>query len=355
METLFTRSIEIILENQLPSGGYIASPHFNTYRYCWFRDGAFIAYSMDLVGEHSSAAGFHDWGARTLNQRADLIKRAVDKGRLAIPLKANEILHTRYTLDGDDGDEEWPNNQLDGFGTWLWVLGEHIRLDKTPLKKEWIRAAQLVASYISTFWKSPCFDCWEENPNKIHTYTLAAIYAGLRSHSAFSDADHNQTLNEIRDFLWDDCVVDGRFVKFVGTNIVDANLLGLAIPYRVIDLDDPTLQATVAEIELKLRHGGGVHRYEKDTYYGGGEWILLAAWLGWYYNQIGEENKAKNLQKWVESHADSKGYLPEQIPVTLNDPSFYQPWRDRWGEIAKPLLWSHAKYLILSVINSSRD
>jgi len=26
-----------------------------------------------------------------------------------------------------------------------------------------------------------------------------------------------------------------------------------------------------------------MHRYADDTYYGGGEWVLLATWLGWYY------------------------------------------------------------------------
>jgi GH15 family glucan-1,4-alpha-glucosidase len=50
----------------------------------------------------------------------------------------------------------------------------------------------------------------------------------------------------------------------------------------------------------------------------------------------------------MESTANEMGYLPEQVPATLNDPSFYQPWLNRWGNIATPLLWSHANYLILN-------
>ncbi len=355
MDYLYTRSIEIILENQYPTGAYIASPNFGTYRYCWFRDGAFIAYAMDLVGEHSSAASFHDWVAQNVNKRADIVERVVSNNRLAKPLKANEILHTRYTVNGKEVEEDWPNFQLDGFGTWLWALGEHVKLGKAEIRVEWLRAAQLVASYISTLWNRPCYDCWEEYPNRIHTYTLAAIFAGLRSYSSITNADHHQTLDNIRRFLQDYCIVDGRFTKYVGTNEVDASLLGLAVPYWIVELDDPILLATVAEIEDKLRHGGGVHRYEKDTYYGGGEWVLLTAWLGWYYKRAGEWLKANELKNWVEAQADSQGFLAEQIPVSLTDESYYPLWRDRWGEIANPLLWSHAKYLILSKVDPKRD
>jgi len=35
------------------------------------------------------------------------------------------------------------------------------------------------------------------------------------------------------------------------------------------------------------------------------------------------------------------------VPHHLNDESFFEPWRKQWGEIAQPLLWSHANYLIL--------
>jgi GH15 family glucan-1,4-alpha-glucosidase len=51
--------------------------------------------------------------------------------------------------------------------------------------------------------------------------------------------------------------------------------------------------------------------------------------------------------QWVEAQADQLNELPEQVPATLIDESYYEPWKKRWGENAKPLLWSHAKYIIL--------
>jgi GH15 family glucan-1,4-alpha-glucosidase len=123
----------------------------------------------------------------------------------------------------------------------------------------------------------------------------------------------------------------------------------MATPYRVVSPDDPVMSAAVDKIETTLRQNGGVHRYAADTYYGGGEWILLTAWLGWYYTQVGEYEKAEAAKDWVEEQADELGHLPEQIPAALNVPAYYEPWRQRWGDIASPLLWSHAQYIILTV------
>jgi len=79
MSDLFTRSIEVIKKNQHSSGAYLASPNFSTYRYCWYRDGSFIAYAMNLIGEHESAARFHDWASSNVLSRVDIIQRALKK------------------------------------------------------------------------------------------------------------------------------------------------------------------------------------------------------------------------------------------------------------------------------------
>lgn len=348
MTDLFQRSIEIILENQAPSGAYVASPNFPTYQYCWFRDGSFIAYAMDLVGQTQSAARFHAWAARAILQRADLVERAISKARAGILPESEDQLHTRYTLAGEDGTrEEWPNYQLDGLGTWLWALGEHHRLSGRPLPAGWLKAAELAGDYLEALWPTPCYDCWEEFPNDIHPHTLATIYGGLNALSTLDTRNRDQTLNLLKSFIDQKAVHSGYIVKKIGSNTVDASLLGMAVPYNMVDLDDPRFTATVERIDSLLHVGGGVHRYAADTYYGGGEWILLTCWLGWVFARRGEHDRARTLLKWVEQQADAKGNLPEQVPANLNDPGYYQPWLERWGPIASPLLWSHAKYLIL--------
>lgn len=58
---LVARSVEVILAGQSPSGGYVACPNFEQYRYSWFRDGSFIADAMREAGQMESTDRFFDW------------------------------------------------------------------------------------------------------------------------------------------------------------------------------------------------------------------------------------------------------------------------------------------------------
>jgi GH15 family glucan-1,4-alpha-glucosidase len=346
MPDLVQRSVQIILENQSPSGAYVASPNFPTYRYCWFRDGAYIAYAMNRMGQHSSAARFHSWAANIINRRAEIVACALKKVACGESLSEDDILHTRYTLNGEEGEKEaWPNFQLDGFGTWLWSLAEYKTLTGASIPDDWISAARLVSDYLAALWHLPCYDCWEEFPNSVHTSTLAAIYGGLQASTKLTGHDYTKTTQNINIYIHRNMLLEGHFVKARGRSEVDASLISLAVPYQVIRPDDPGMLNTIRAIEQDLLHGG-LQRYRNDTYYGGGEWILLSAWLGWYYARSGQSGKVQTLLKWVESQADDDGNLPEQVPEYLNDPAAFQLWQQRWGEVASPLLWSHAKFLI---------
>jgi GH15 family glucan-1,4-alpha-glucosidase len=343
-------SISIILKYQHPSGAYVACPRFPPYEYSWFRDGAFIAYAMDSVGEHESARLFHDWASRTVLRYGSKMTRCVERTGQGVPPLNTEHFHARFTPEGYETEGTWGNHQLDGLGTWLWAICQHAKMvGATPLPGPWRNAVDLVRDYLAALWSLPCNDCWEEQEDRIHTYTLAAIYGGLREVAAICD-DHlaSATAEAVRLFLLDNAVMDGRLVKSLGSSEVDASLLGVAVPFGAIDAKDPVMQRTVEWIERDLRSGpGGLHRYRKDTYYGGGEWILLTAWLGWYYAETGQVQKSEAILDWVEAQTTAQGDLPEQIPANLNEPPYYVTWLRRWGAIASPLLWSHAKYLIL--------
>jgi GH15 family glucan-1,4-alpha-glucosidase len=303
---------------------------------------------MNLVGKHESAARFHNWAATVVNERAIVVQQAIAKAQHNELLTSVDYLHTRYSADGSEViGEEWPNFQMDGFGTWLWALGEHLTLTGKPLSGALERAAGMVADYLTALWQHPCYDCWEEYPDKIHPHTLAAIYGGLKAHSRFTGNDHHETIQAIETFVRKWGETEGHFVKYIGSNMVDASLLGLATPYRLVEPDDPLMLTTVSRIEQSLAQSGGVHRYTSDSYYGGGEWVLLTGWLGWYYTEIGNYDQAKAMLELMEKQAGVNGCLPEQVPANLNDPNNYEPWVKRWGPIAKPLLWSHAMYLLL--------
>ena len=364
MTDLYRRSIQIILENQSAGGAYIACPNFPTYHYCWFRDGSFTAYAMDLAGQHESAHLFHAWVAERVNEREALILDGLAKARAGGTLTEAEILHTRYHLDGTDGQPgEWPNFQLDGFGTWLWALNEHRNQNaEWQLSEEVIHASYLVAEYLTELWSLPCYDCWEEFPDHVHPHTLAAIYAGLRAHTELTGKDHALVTDSIRERLLAGADPFGHFSKFPGSPAVDASLLGLAVPYGVVSADDARMLRTVEHMEATILREGGLHRYADDSYFGGGAWILLTAWLGWYYTELAARRpdlapdlgkKIETCRRWIEARAGTDFCLPEQVEENLNVPSYYPVWVERWGEIASPLLWSHANYIILRTKNQS--
>ena len=344
---LVERSLQIILENQSPSGAFIASPTFSTYAFCWFRDSSYIAYALDLYGKHEAAARFHAWAASIINERTAIVQRALQKATSGQSLTDEDILHTRYTLDGKENTSTfWENFQLDGFGTWLWALNEHRKLSSLPIPQECLQAAQITADYIAGLWRTPCYDCWEEFGNEIHPHTLATIYGGLKAYGELTNEDCEQTMRSIISFLHEHAQPEGYWQKSIGNSQVDASLLSLSTPYRLVQPDHAIMRRTVDKIETDLCLGG-VKRYATDTYYGGGQWILLAAWLGWYWWEMGEREKTWKLRWWIEAQADERGWLPEQVAIAVNDESMIGPWIEKWGPSATPLLWSHAKYLIL--------
>ena len=259
-----------------------------------------------------------------------------------------------------------------GCGHYLSTLNK----PTTSLLKEVANSVKKTVRYLSAVWDYPNYDCWEENPFHLHPYTLAAIYSGLKSAQKMAEFSNEKELADfsayllktIHQYTLEHAVNNGHLLKSFSPpgnhqqettaqpDGVDASLLGVAIPYRMIEPSDPLICASVARIESDLhRRRGGVYRYLNDTYYGGGEWLLLSAWLGWYYAEIGDNVHAEELRQWVESQADQAGQMPEQVSSHLLSPSNYEEWKQRWGPVAKPLLWSHAMYLILDKAIQSKS
>ncbi len=343
-------SIQVIKHNQSSSGGYTASPTFSQYGYSWLRDGMWIAHSMDCVGEHGSATAFHRWAGRTILHYTDKINQLLVKHRQGQPLTDPDYLPTRFHLDGTLGNEDWPDFQLDGYGAWLWGAVAHCKNVNPALWQELRPAVALLVRYLEVLWQSPSYDCWEEFRYEVHLSTLAALYGGL---CAVYTHDPNlvpaDLPEKIRAYALEHGVArEGHWMKFLGNENVDASLLWTALPFGLVALDDPVFEKTLQKIERDLvAPDGGVYRYRQDTYFGGGEWLLLTCWRAWAHFATGRIAEAQAILQWVEAQATPSGEMPEQVAHHLLDPSMFQGWVDKWGESALPLLWSHAMYLIV--------
>ncbi|MDQ1545449.1 MAG: isomaltose glucohydrolase [Actinomycetota bacterium] len=355
LRALATSSIELIERLQDASGAYPASPTFSAYRgYSWFRDGAFIADAMSSAGRVASATAFFDWCSSIVLARRERIEDIVGRAAAGNPAPDREMLPTRFTLDGADGDDEWWDFQLDGYGTWLWAVVEHARRHRIDLDR-WAPALVLTVDYLLSSWSRPCFDWWEESADRVHVSTLGCISAGLRS-VAGSDvidptrlAQSTAVVDEIVATIRERGSSDGHLTKWLGSTDVDASLLAMISPLDVVPVSDPLGLNTVATIERDLAQDGGVHRYRRDTFFGGGQWPLLTCFLGLADAARGSHDLAMDRLRWAASTADADEQLPEQVGWHLLDPTRVDEWTAKWGPVARPLLWSHAMYVRLAV------
>lgn len=347
------RSVAVIEENQTSSGAYLASPTFSVYGYSWFRDGTFIAEAMSRAGRPDSAEAFFTWCSRVIVGHGAKIDGLIARSRAGVAIGIEEQLHARYAADGSESKDQWTNFQLDGYGAWLWALAAHVQRHGDDPER-YCDGVALCVRYLCEFWREPCYDCWEENAEQRHISTLAAVFAGLEAASGWKMLSVGlreravEIAASIRKLVLQDGVRDGALVKWLGGEAIDASLLCCGVPFGLVPAAGPVMSNTVRKIEDHLAHGG-VHRYLGDSYFGGGEWVLLAAWLGWHYALTGRRDAALRQLEWVSDQANSAGELPEQVSKHLLQPEAFDEWTARWGPVATPLVWSHAMYLILAL------
>lgn len=352
---LAAASVETIASLQDAGGAYPASPTFSAYfGYSWFRDGAFIADGMSSGGQVESAERFFDWCANVLEARAERISQIVTAAAAGEPVPDAQMLPTRFTFDGREGDDEWWDFQLDGYGTWLWALGEHVRRHGADASR-WRHAVELSVDYLVSSWRRPCFDWWEEHAMHVHVSTLGCVAAGLREAAALGILDEGRRTaarEAERDALAvidERGTVDGHLAKWLGSSAVDASLAAVVGLLDVVPAASAVGRATIERVERDLTVGDGVHRYLGDTFYGGGQWPLLSCMLGIAHLRAGDVDRARELLEWASSTADASSALPEQVGEHLLAPERFQEWADRWGPVARPLLWSHAMFVRLAV------
>ncbi|WUJ75763.1 glycoside hydrolase family 15 protein [Kribbella soli] len=336
----------VITRHQDVGGAYPAAPTFSAYRgYAWLRDGSFTAEGISRYGDVGSAGRFHDWVDGVLRSRrrqVDVLCAAHARGER--PDDA-AMLPTRFTFDGADGSDPWWDFQTDGYGIWLWSVVNHAVRHGLELDR-WRGGIDVAVDYLVAFWDRPCYDWWEEHVEQRHVSTLGAIYGGLVAIAPYTDIAVLDVAERIRSLVLAEGIYDGRLTKWLGTSAVDGSLPACVVPFGLVQGDVGA--ATLATVADDLDADGGVHRFTADVFYGGGQWILLSALLGWNLAAAGDTAGAWRHLRWIAEQATPDGELPEQVAHHLLHPGSRDEWIARWGTVATPLLWSHGMYLILA-------
>jgi oligosaccharide amylase len=369
-DRIYKRSLLLFrLISDKNTGGILASAEVDEgftqcgrYAFCWGRDAAFITQAFDEAGLYREAERFYDWAVRVQDTEG--------------------FWHQRYHMDGSLAPS-W-GIQIDETGSVLFGMLSHYRVTNNLhfLERMWPAAAK-AADFLKNFTDpdtglpQPSFDLWEERKGE-HTYSTSAVIAGLQA-----AAEMGRLLGVGEETIqgWLQCASDmkqamlkqlvdsekGVFLRSVRTKLnpwgkepsehtlwiaanakgylwevsqndgkMDISLLGPVIPFGILKPDDPVVQKTAALLErlLYCENVGGLKRYEEDHYAGGNPWIIATLWMGMYYMETGEMEKAADCLHWCIRCSTHLDLLPEQADRMDGRPVW-----------VIPLTWSHAMFV----------
>ncbi len=367
---IFNRSL-LILRTQIDNRGAIIAANDSdivrfgkdTYSYMWGRDGAFVAAALAKAGYLSVCRKFFEFNLQVLSEEGYLFQHYNPDGSLA------SNWHSWLV----DGEEVLPI-QEDSTALVLWALWIHHQCSRDmefirPLYKKFIQKSAdfLVAHRDSeTLLPIPSFDLWEERYG-VHSFTVAAVIAGLRAAANFArlfqDASlagrYDKAADQMKEGLVKHLYHTGlkRYARsgyrkgkgYELDEVIDVSLLGLTT-LGVFSPRDPRMNETMNAIRRQLWLNtpvAGCARYQNDNYQRaedspedipGNPWFISTLWLGECFidraENLQELHEALPYLEWCAENALPSGVLAEQVHPANGRPLS-----------VSPLTWSHSAFV----------
>jgi GH15 family glucan-1,4-alpha-glucosidase len=367
---LYNRSL-LILRTQIDNRGAITAANDSdivrfgrdTYSYMWGRDGAFVAAALAKAGYTHVCIKFYDFCARILSDEGYLYQHYNPDGSLA------SNWHPWLV----DGKTVLPI-QEDSTALILWALWIHFESSKDiefirPLYDKLIKKSadfMVMSCDPETKLPIPCYDLWEERFG-VHSFTVAAVVAGLRAAANFAKLFQDSSLAKKYDKVADE--IKEGIIKHLYHNdlkryarsghrkgkgyeldkVIDVSLSALTL-LGVLPSGDPriieTMQAIHNQLWLKTPVEGCA-RYTGDRYQRpddspaeipGNPWFISTIWLGEYFidraESLQELRKAIPYLEWCVENALPSGVLAEQVHPLNSSPLS-----------VSPLTWSHSSFV----------
>jgi isomaltose glucohydrolase len=171
--SLARRSIEVILAGQTAHGAYLAPRPSRPTATAGSATAPSSPTPWTSGASSTARRAFHAW------VRACSSRTRRSRPSPADPTPAARAAHA-LPPDGTPGSEDWPNFQLDGFGTWLWAYGAHVRRTGQDADAD-------DGAVVRGRGRLPLALCGRAQlrllggaPGACPSSTLAAIFAGLR-------------------------------------------------------------------------------------------------------------------------------------------------------------------------------
>jgi glucoamylase len=362
----------LVIHSQIDHGGAVLAANDtdisafarDTYSYMWPRDGALVSSALLHAGHAGAPERFLAFCSRVVSPN----------GYLRHKYNPDESLASTWHGYVRDGQPVLPI-QEDETALVIWALGEYFdlyqRIEETaPFYRGLVtRPADFLLSYVDqrTGLPLPSYDLWEERWG-VHTFTVAAVIAGLRAAGKLSNkfgeterasrylAAADRMLGGARAVLWNER--EQRFARsatpgpggYALDMTLDSSLFGLVM-FDALPVDDPQVGATLQQVADRLwvqTDIGGLARYQNDYYQQverqdtsrvpGNPWFVCTMWLARYRLRLAQtrEDLAAGLKllEWAARRALPSGTMAEQLHPYTGEPLS-----------VSPLTWSHAEYV----------
>lgn len=366
----YKRSL-LIVHTQIDEGGAILAANDSDvteratdhYSYLWTRDGAFVANALDLAGYVHSARNFYRLCGEIVHRDGYFLQKYNADGTVA------SGWHTAW--DAASKSPQIPI-QEDETALVLWALWQHydkyrdLEFVHRLYRNLIVRCADFMVSFRhgATKLPAPSWNLWEDRRG-IHTFTCAAVVAGLRAAADFArlfgetkraeiyETVAGEIVEAMREHLYSEeqgCFL--RALHFHGDDFyeadttVDASLFS-AFYFKCFAPDDPMIIGTMRKIEENLwikTEVGGVARFENDSYMRVSDeapsnaWFICTLWLADYRIAVAKKKKdlrgALEILEWTTKRALPSGVLAEQI----------NPLNGEHASVS-PLTWSHSTFV----------
>lgn len=318
-----------------PTGASIAAPTTSLpeieggrrnwdYRFAWVRDSS-------MVSEALLSAGYIVESRRIINFLLG-----------SMNFSSKPFLHPLYAVDGGDPPPEREIKWLSGFkgskpvrvgngaasqvqldieGFFVEALYQYyLRTgDREFLRENWVKL-EYIHEWVSKNWKLKDAGMWEDRGKSQHyTHSKVMMWVSLdrieKMGKEIGKKVSHLSKDKLRQWIIENCVKDGRFVRYAGSEEVDANLLTLPI-YGFVDVNDPVFMNTLRKVEVDLLKNGFVKRYREDFM---GEtahpFTLANVWLARIYARLGRDEEATKLIKNLAQPSNGLYLIGEHIDV----------------------------------------
>lgn len=367
---LYKRSL-LVMRTQIDNDGAILAANDSDvaeratdhYSYLWTRDGALVAYALDLAGYPFLTRKFFAFCERIVHREGYFLQKYNADGTVASGWHAAWDIWAKRRLVPIQEDET---------ALVVWALWEHydrwrdIEFVRRLYRPLILRCADFMMNFRheTLDLPKPSWNLWEDRRG-IHAFTVASVIGGLRAAARFAHlfgetgraAAYEKTAVEftegMREHLYS--AEMGRFLRalefdgdehFRADTAIGAETFALFY-FGAFPAADEKVRATMHAVEDALwakTEIGGAARFEHDGYMRvsnevtGNPWFICTLWLADFYIAAAETvedlGRALCILEWVTMRALASGVLAEQVnPLTGAHIS------------VSPLTWSHSTFV----------